>query len=106
VEEGLNLLTLIKYLEDACLIYRDGERVVNSLNDVVCELRDFINRDYDNNTVLGVKERRITWKFLQETFFQKNGEKFSEIACRQAISMAYTGSNNKTKKLKTGIKRT
>jgi hypothetical protein len=70
------------YLIDKNLIYPDGKRVVKSLDDVACYLRDYINKDDDG------KEIKFDWKFLQESFLQYDGSSFAEKTCRDAVRMS------------------
>ncbi|WP_010259837.1 hypothetical protein [Treponema primitia] len=81
----------IEYLIDKAMLYHDGVRVVKSLDDVAIALHDYINRsDNADEYLISPKERNFDWRFLQETFLQSDGNPFSEISCRKAVSLART----------------
>lgn len=75
------------FLMDKNYIYPDGKRVVKSLDDVACALKDFINREDDDGKDYG-KDIKFDWKFLQETFLQADGTGFEEKTCKDAVRMS------------------
>jgi predicted oxidoreductase (fatty acid repression mutant protein) len=79
----------IDFLIDKVLLYPDGKRVIKSLDDVATNLVDHVNKQATNEPkgFISQKVIKIDWHFLQETFFQPNGRKYSEKACRDAVRM-------------------
>jgi hypothetical protein len=80
--------TYIQYLIDKALLYPDGKRVIRSLDDVAAALTDFVNSQDDDQGNIQAKEIKITWTFLQDTFLQPDGKKYSEKSCKDALKMA------------------
>jgi hypothetical protein len=78
----------IQYLIDKALLYPDGKHVIRSLDDVAAALTDFVNSQDDDQGNIQAKEIKITWTFLQDTFLQPDGKKYSEKSCKDALRMA------------------
>ena len=66
----------IQALVNKGLLYADGKRIINNLDTVACELRDS-----------GIQ---VTKRFLQESFIQPDGKKYSDSACKLAANRANT----------------
>lgn len=57
------------------LLYDDGKRVLNNLDDVATHL-------------WRIEKIQISERFLQDTFLQANGKKYSDAACKKALNHA------------------
>jgi len=66
----------IQALVNKGLLFSDGKRIINNLDTVACELRD--------------KGILVTKRFLQESFRQPDGNKYSDYACKLAVNKANT----------------
>jgi hypothetical protein len=91
----------IEHLIEKGYLYTDGKRVINSLNDTVCALVDYLNSGKANETDDGfpAKAVYITHTFVRRTFLQENEKPYSEIACRDAVKLAYVNFGRKPRGL-------
>ena len=76
----------IQKLINAGLLKPDGKRATGTLNEIAVFLLDECKIEF---------KKRITLSFLQETFLQTNGDKWSKSAARQAVTFAYSVSDRK-----------
>jgi len=70
----------IQKLINAELLNTDGKKATETLNAIAAFIKDHCKNEF---------KRKITWHFLQDTFLQTNGNKWSYSSARKAVEHAY-----------------